>query len=197
MSSKNRSKKSGPIRVRHIATDTYHEVPREEYISGRAEQWIEQQLQAKAMEDADRERRAAEAVIEAERKQIEELTLQQQLDAANARLAAIEAENEKLRMATPEASAATMGLMHATQMATNLRLQLQQDTGEISNWWSKNLSAVDDAAAELRRKNAVLDDETAERKLQSGRFMNQVAIAQGLPAPHPHLLEEGGNETGT
>ena len=133
---------------------------------------------------------ARHAAEQAEKKKVEEISLQQQLDAANARADAMAAEIEKLRMATPEASAATMALMHATQQATNLRLQLQQDTGEISKWWSKNLGAVDDTAAELRRKNEVLDEEKAARQLDARRFMNSVAIAQGLPAPHPHLLEE-------
>lgn len=147
-------------------------------------------LEAEATAAREAEAAAQAAAVESERKQIQELTLQQQLDAANARADAMAAEIEKLRMATPEASAATMALMHATQQAQNLRLQLQQDTGEISKWWSKNLNAVDDTATELRRKNTVLDEETAARKRESKALMNAIATQQGLPAPHPELLLE-------
>lgn len=57
---KSRDKKDAPIRVRHIDTDTHWDVPRNEYIQGRASKWIESQLEAKATEAADKERREAE-----------------------------------------------------------------------------------------------------------------------------------------
>ena len=60
------------------------------------------------------------------------------------------------------------------------------DTGEIAQWWSKNLGAVDDTAAELRRKNTVLDEEKAARQLANrAAVSNSVAIAQGLPSTAP------------
>jgi len=62
---KSRDKKDAPVRVRHIDTDTHWDVPRDEYIQGRAAKWIEQQLQQQAREAADAERRKAEAEAKA------------------------------------------------------------------------------------------------------------------------------------
>ena len=42
----------------------------------------------------------------------------------------------------------------------------------------------------IAARKQTLDKTTAERRAESGRMMNALALQQGLPAPHPELLEE-------
>ena len=127
---------------------------------------------------------AAKAAAEkAERDKVEELSLAQQLDAANRRAAAMEKELQDLKRATPEAAHMLLALQQASSQAS-------QTLQALNRWDSRKGAEVSLVAEELAKRNAVLDDEASARRLEAHRFMNTVAQAQGLPAPHPYLLEE-------
>ena len=129
---------------------------------------------------------ARHAAEQAERNKVEELSLQQQLDAANRRNAAMEQELQELKRATPEAAHMLMALQNASSQAS-------QTLQALNRWDAKKSGEISVVAEELSKRNSVLDDEVAARRLESHRFMNSVALAQGLPAPHPHLLQEETN----
>ena len=61
---------------------------------------------------------ARHAAEKAERAKVEELSLQQQLDAANRRAAAMEEELQQLKRATPEAAHMLMALQNASSQAS-------------------------------------------------------------------------------
>ena len=140
-------------------------------------------LQAEATAAAEAQAAARNAAEQAERTKVEELSLQQQLDAANRRAAAMEEELQQLKRATPEAAHMLMALQNASSQAS-------RTLEALNRWDAKKSGEISVVAEELAKRNAVLDEETAARKLESHRFMNSVALAQGLPAPHPHLVEE-------
>ena len=136
---------------------------------------------------AEAEAAAQAAAVAAERQQVEELSLAQQLDAANRRADAMAAEMEKLKRATPEAAHMLLALQQASSQAS-------QTLQALNRWDSRKGAEVSLVAEELTKRNAVLDDETSARRIEAHKFMNSVAIAQGLPAPHPHLIEVGDGE---
>lgn len=142
----------------------------------------------RAEAQAAAEAAARHAAEKAEREKVEELSLQQQLDAANRRALAMEEELQQLKRATPEAAHMLMALQNASSQAS-------RTLEALNRWDAKKSGEISLVAEELQKRNSVLDEEKEARLLESRRFMNSVAIAQGLPAPHPHLLEEndGGN----
>ena len=52
---------------------------------------------------------------------------------------------------------------------------------------SEDISVV---AQEVRKKNAVIDAEVAERKRANRRLFDDIRASQGLERQHPELLEE-------
>ena len=140
-------------------------------------------LQAEVTAAAEAEAAARKAAEQAERTKVEELSLRQQLDAANRRADSMAKELEELRRAGPESA-------HMLMALSNMNQQASQTLAALNRWDNRKGAEVSLVAEELAKRNAVLDEETAARRLESHRFMNSVALAQGLPAPHPHLLEE-------
>ena len=139
-------------------------------------------LQAEATAAAEAEAAARKAAEQAERTKVEELSLQQQLDRAHARNTALEEELQQLKRATPEAAHMLMALQNASSQAS-------RTLEALNRWDARKSGEISVVAEELQKRNAVIDDEVAARRLEGHRFMNSVALAQGLPAPHPHLLE--------
>ena len=125
---------------------------------------------------------ARHAAEKAERDQVEALSLQEQLDRANRRADAMTQELADLKKASPEAG----NLLLALSNANNQAMQTLQ---ALNRWDDRKGAEVSLVAQEITKRNATIDDEMAARRLESHRFMNSVALAQGLPAPHPHLLE--------
>ena len=126
---------------------------------------------------------ARHAAEKSERAKVEELSLQQQLDAANRRALAMEEELQQLKRATPEAAHMLLALQQASSQAS-------QTLQALNRWDSRKGAEVSLVAEELAKRNAVIDDEVAARKRSSHELMNAIAMQQGLPAPHPQLLEE-------
>ena len=140
-------------------------------------------LEAEATAAAEAEAAAQAAAVDAERQAVEELSLKQQLDAANRRALAMEEEIQALKRATPEAAHMLIALQQASSQAS-------QTLQALNRWDSRKGAEVSLVAEELQKRNAVIDEEVAARRLESHRLMNNLALAQGLPAPHPHLLEQ-------
>ena len=91
---------------------------------------------------------------------------------------------QQLKRATPEAAHMLMALQQASSQAS-------QTLQALNRFDARKGAEVSLVAEELTKRNAVLDEEKEARKLDAHRFMNSVALAQGLPAPHPHLLQGG------
>lgn len=140
-------------------------------------------LEAEASAAAEAEAAASAALVEKQRQAVEELSLQAQLDAANRRAAAAEEEVQQLKRATPEAAHMLMALQNASSQAS-------RTLEALNRWDARKSGEISLVAEELQKRNSVLDEETAARRRESGRFMNSVAQAQGLPLPHPELEEE-------
>ena len=175
------AKQKGTMTVRVPGTGREIQVPKG--LTGDAlARHVQGVLEAEATAAAQAEAAAQAAAVESERKQAEELSLAQQLDAANRRNTALEEELQQLKRATPEAAHMLLALQQASSQAS-------QTLQALHRFDAKKGAEVALVAEELTKRNAVLDEETAARKLDAHRFMNSVALAQGLPAPHPHLLE--------
>ena len=143
-------------------------------------------LQAEANAAAEAEAAAKAAAEQAERTKVEELSLQQQLEAANRRADAMAQELADLKKASPEAAYMLLALQQASSQAS-------QTLQALNRWDARKSGEISLVAEELQKRNAVIDDEVAARRLESGRLMNELALRQGLPAPHPHLLEDQGD----
>ena len=140
-------------------------------------------LEAEATAAAEAEAAASAALVEKERQAVEELSLQQQLDAANRRADAMAKELEELKRATPESA-------HMLMALSNMNQQASQTLAALNRWDSRKGAEVSMVAEELARRNATLDEETAARRRSAGELMNALALQQGLPAPHPELLQQ-------
>ena len=136
----------------------------------------------RAEAQAAAEAAARHAAEKAETAKLEELSLQAQLDAANRRAAAMEEELQQLKRTTPEAAHMLMALQNASSQAS-------RTLEALNRWDARKSGEISLVAEELQKRNAVIDSEVADRKKSSSELMNAIALQQGLPAPHPHLLE--------
>ena len=174
--------KQGTMTVTVPSTGRQLQVPRG--LTGDAlQRHVQAVLQAEATAAAEAEAAASAALVEKERQAVEELSLKQQLDAANRRAEAMAEELQQLKRATPEAAHMLIALQQASSQAS-------QTLQALNRWDSRKGAEVSLVAEELQKRNAVIDEEVAARRLESHRLMNNLALAQGLPAPHPHLLEQ-------
>lgn len=190
MSSKKREKKDGPITVKHIASGESWSVPRDIYISGRATSWIEAQLDLREKERALAEAKQREEVSQLQQAQVELTQLQKLIADQGKVIEELRAEKKQLEMATPEASAATLALIHASQQAQTLRTELMKDMGAVSDWRSKFATDIDAVAGEIRHRNSTLDEEVAERRRKNKILFDDIRESQGMARQHPELLED-------
>ena len=109
----------------------------------------------------------------------------------------LRAEKKQLEMATPEASAATLALIHASQQAQTLRTELMKDMGAVSDWRSKFAGDIDAVAGEIRHRNSTLDEEVAERRRKNAILFDDIREAQGMARQHPELLPQETHEIET
>ena len=96
----------------------------------------------------------------------------------------MEKELADLKRATPEAAHMLLALQRASSQAS-------QTLQALNRWDSRKGAEVSLVAEELQKRNAVLDEETLERRRQSNALMNAIAMQQGLELPHPepHSME--------
>ena len=180
----------GPVSVKHTASGETFSVPRDEFIAGRAEAWILQQIQDREAAARDREKAAAAAELAKADDALRSLELEKQLAARDREIAALREDLDAMRNANPEA-------------ASVLQLQMQQtkDSREAFDRNQKLLAAfnrfVDQKGAQVMRvaelieaQNATLDEEKQARIHNSHRFMDQLRIQQGLEPLHPELLSQ-------
>ena len=147
----------GPIRVRHVATDSYWDVPRDVYSNGGASTWSTKSgprgccsCSARGCKGTrGRQHRQSLRVTE-----LEALIAQQ-----SEVIARLEEQNKRLEQASPEATTSAMSLMNATAQAQQLRVDLQKDMGAIAEWRQKYNEDVSVVADEVRRKGSTLDTE--------------------------------------
>ena len=194
MSKNGRDQKDRAIAIKHIASGETWNVPRDEYIQGRAEKWINEQIAAR-----EEQRAAAEAKQKQETSELQDAQVQlsqlQTLMAEQAKvIEELRAEKAKLERATPEASAATLALLHASSQAQTLRQDLLRDMGAVSDWRSKFAGDIDIVANEVRQRNSTLDEEVAERRRKNAILFDDIREAQGMARQHPELLPQETNE---
>ncbi len=140
-------------------------------------------LEAEATAAREAEAAAKAAAVDAERQVVEELSLKQQLEAANRRAEAMEKEMQALKRATPEAAHMLLALQQASSQAS-------QTLQALNRWDSRKGAEVSLVAEELQKRNATIDEETAARRRSASELMNAIAIQQGITPPHPALLEQ-------
>nr|BDD45715.1 hypothetical protein 19 [bacterium] len=75
----------------------------------------------------------------------------------------------------------------------NHRLKLKQNTIDdldaALQLYGTHAKPVEQVVDGLATRKEGLDEATAAKRRESGRLMNDLALQNGLPAPHPHLLE--------
>ena len=138
----------------------------------------------------------AEAAKLATAQQAEEdrfAALERELASERAKQDALHKEISELKRVSPEAASMATVLSQMTREANDAFERNQRLLAAMNRFADKQGSDITDVANLLAQQNATLDEEAAARKLESSRFMNSVALAQGLPAPHPHLLEDQGD----
>ena len=144
------------------------QISREVYQSGRAKEHIQQLIadrEAKAAADA---KAASAEAMHAVAMQKQMAEMQELLSAQQAQLAQLQSENQKLRQASPEASAAAMALMNATSQAADLRTGLVRDMALLQEFRSENMADAATIAEQLRRNRAG-DDEARKAKVAANR----------------------------
>ena len=154
------------------------------------ERHVQGVLQAEAMAAQQAEATRVAEVSELERTKVE-LTQLQSLMAEQAKvIEELRAEKKQLEMSTPEASAATLALMQASHQAQTLRTELLKDVASASEWRTRFAEDISDVAAEVRKKNAVIDAEVAERRRANKILFDDIRVANGQERQHPELLRE-------
>ena len=134
-------------------------------------------LEAEANAAKEAEAAAQAAAEQQERQAVEELSLAQQLDAAVRRADALEQEVQSLKRATPEAA----HMLLALQQASN---QASQTLQALNRWDARKSGEISLVAEELQKRNAVIDEETLERRRQSNQLMDAIRISQGIEPLH-------------
>ena len=155
----------------------------------RLESFVQAKLQEEQAAATLAEVQRVEEASELERTRVE-LTQLQSLMAEQAKvIEELRSEKKQLEMATPEASAATLALIHASQQAQTLRNELLKDMGAASEWRARFSEDISDVAQEIRRKNQTIDAEVADRKRRNKVLFDDIRVSQGLERQHPELLE--------
>ena len=170
------TKKQKMMTVRVTATGREMEVPKG-LMGADLERYVETKLQEEAAEAALAEAQAKAAAEQQERQAVEELSLAQQLDAANRRAQAMEEEIKALKRATPEAAHMLLALQQASSQAS-------QTLQALNRWDSRKGAEVSLVAEELAKRNAVIDEEVLERRRQSNQLMDAIRVSQGIEPLH-------------
>ena len=131
---------------------------------------------------------AAEA-SELERTRLELAQLLHQMAESMKVIAELKEQNAQLQQVGPDASAGAIALMQATRDAERLRRELINDLGAASEWRSAFSEDISDVAAEVRKKNKVVDAEVAERRRANRILFDDIRASQGLERQHLELLE--------
>ena len=136
-------------------------IPLSEYQKGTAKQYIEQQIAKREADAAAAAKAASAEAMHAVAMQKQMAEMQQLMEAQQAQLAQLQSENEKLRQASPEASAAAMALMNATANAQELRTGLVRDMAMLEEFKNERMADAAIIADQLRRNRS--GDEAAQK----------------------------------
>lgn len=181
-------KRTGTMSVR-LPDGRQMDVPRG--LSGdKLQSFVQAKLQEEQAAATLAEVQRVEEASELERTRVEMAQLQQQMAESMKVISELREQNEKLQQAGPDAAAGAMALMAATRDAERLRRELITDLGAASEWRSAFSEDISVVAQEVRKKNAVIDDEVAERKRANRRLFDDIRASQGMERQHPELLEE-------
>ena len=183
-------KQNGPVNVRHIATGEEWSVPRDVFSAGNAATWIEQQISQRDQNARAAKAAAASQAEEATKAQLRTSELEALIAQQAEVIADLQAKNQKLEQASPEAAAGAMALMSATAQAQQLRTDLQKDMGAIAEWRQKYNEDVTAVADEVRRRNHTLDAEAEERRERNRQMFAELRAQQGLDPHNPALRVE-------
>lgn len=135
----------------------------------------------------------AEAAKLATAQQAEEdrfAALERELASERAKQEVLNKELADLKKASPEAASMVTILQGLTREAKDQFDRNEKQMARMQQFANEHGQALFSAASALNEQNKVVNETVEAKRRDSGRLMNAIALQQGLPAPHPHLLEE-------
>ena len=155
----------------------------------RLQSFVQAKLEEEQAQAVLAEAKRVEEVSALERTQVE-LSQTQALLAEQAKvISELQEQNAKLQQVDASGAASAMALMAATRDAERLRRELLSDLGAASEWRSAFSEDIREVAAEVRKKNAVIDQDVADRKRRNKILFDDIRESQGMPRQQPELME--------